>query len=278
MNVEVFENIIFSEYKAKTFLKKNCWKKGHVFCIRCHGYKIYRTAEKRYRCKRCGYTFHDFTGRWINNLNINYKQWLWILKFFELDLSTKKISEQMDLSYPTVLKACNIIRASIAVNSPGGVKADAVPETAGEEEGQDEGGGEEPDQIPVYGIREVDGKIEIEFIKGLSAGELLKKDVKMIREGSIVFTDPVDTYDSMIFCGYNSIKAEHKRRFTSGNVRISKVGGFWSYAKEKLGKFRGISKEYFPFYLKEIEFRYNYRNAEIFDILAKNLCQLVPNN
>jgi len=29
-------------------------------------------------------------------------------------------------------------------------------------------------------------------------------------------------------------------------------------------------------YLKEMEFRYNHRNKEIFEILTKNLCNLVP--
>jgi len=34
--------------------------------------------------------------------------------------------------------------------------------------------------------------------------------------------------------------------------------GFWSFAKERLIKFHGVSPEKFPFYLKEMEFRYNY--------------------
>jgi transposase len=34
---------------------------------------------------------------------------------------------------------------------------------------------------------------------------------------------------------------------------------FWSYAKERLLKFHGVSREYFVYYLKELEFRYNFR-------------------
>ena len=46
-------------------------------------------------------------------------------------------------------------------------------------------------------------------------------------------------------------------RFANGKVYINK--GFWSYAKERLLKFHGVSRENFVYYLKELEFRYNNR-------------------
>jgi len=39
---------------------------------------------------------------------------------------------------------------------------------------------------------------------------------------------------------------------------INGIEGFWSYAKEKLLKFYGVSKDNFIYYLKELEFRYNF--------------------
>jgi transposase-like protein len=50
-----------------------------------------------------------------------------------------------------------------------------------------------------------------------------------------------------------------------------------AFAKERLIKFHGVSKAYFPLYLKEMEFRYNHRDENIFQILAKYICNLVPN-
>ncbi|MCX5704170.1 MAG: DDE transposase, partial [Candidatus Omnitrophica bacterium] len=40
----------------------------------------------------------------------------------------------------------------------------------------------------------------------------------------------------------------------------------------------GVSKKRFPLYLKEMEFRYNYRSRNIFHLLVKNLCDLVPDH
>jgi hypothetical protein len=44
-------------------------------------------------------------------------------------------------------------------------------------------------------------------------------------------------------------------KFVNGRVYINDIEGFWSYAKERLLKFHGISKDNFIYYLKEPEFR-----------------------
>ena len=73
-----------------------------------------------------------------------------------------------------------------------------------------------------------------------------------------------------------SFNLDNKKRFSSGKVYINGLEGFWSYAKERLIKHHGVSKKKFPFYLKEMEFRYNNRNTAIFTQLAKYMANLVP--
>jgi transposase len=76
-------------------------------------------SGKRYRCSKCKYTFTDFTGRLINKLRIFYKKWLWILRLFELEISAMRIAQQVELSYPTVLKAVHLIRITIIAADKG---------------------------------------------------------------------------------------------------------------------------------------------------------------
>ena len=38
-------------------------------------------------------------------------------KFFEVEISARKITQQTGLSYPTMLKAVNILRMAILINS-----------------------------------------------------------------------------------------------------------------------------------------------------------------
>jgi transposase len=77
-------------------------------------------------------------------------------------------------------------------------------------------------------------------------------------------------------CGYRHLKVDHGKRFSTGKVYINGLEGFWSYAKERLINHHGVSKQKFPLYLKEMEFRYNNRNTEIFHELSKYLANLVP--
>ena len=280
MDLKSFETLIKTENSARLFLTKLCWKNSHRFCTRCRSRKIYRIVGKRFRCKRCGYTFHDFSGRWINRLRISYKKWLWIIKLFELELSARKIAQQTGLSYPTVLKAVNMIRAAIVATSSdasdllGGVVEMDESYFGGRRKGKRGRGA--AGKVPVFGILERNGVVKVEAVKDVKARTLLDLTVKTVRRGSIVYTDKFRGYDSLMFCGYRHINLDHKKFFANGKVYINGVEGFWSYAKERLIKFHGISKEKFPLYLKEMEFRYNNRGNGLFTLLAQNLCNLVP--
>jgi len=44
-------------------------------------------------------------------------------------------------------------------------------------------------------------------------------------------------------------------------VNINGIEGFWSYAKERLLKFHGVSKDDFIYYLNELEFRDNVEDS-----------------
>lgn len=268
MDIKTFETLIRTENTARRFFVKLCWKKYRRFCSRCRSYEIYRIAGKRFRCKRCKFTFHDFTGRWINRVQISCRQWLWIIKLFELELSARKISQQVALSYPTVLKAVNAIRMAIVAYS-----VDSAELLGGEIEldeayfgGRRKGkrGRGAANKVPVFGILERDGIVRVEVVKDVSAQTLLDLTIKTVRRGSILYTDKFRSYDALMCCGYRHLKIDHHKRFSSGKVYINGLEGFWSYAKERLIKHHGVSKEKFPFYLKEMEFRYNNRNDTIF--------------
>ncbi len=50
---------------------------------------------------------------------------------------------------------------------------------------------------------------------------------------------------------------DHNKIFGKGKNNTNGLDGFWSYAKERILKYNGVSRESFLLYLKEIEFRYN---------------------
>ena len=56
-------------------------------------------------------------------------------------------------------------------------------------------------------------------------------------------------------------------------MHINGLEGFWAYAKERLIKHHGVSKERFPLHLKEMEFRYNHRHQDLFPLVVQQLTQ-----
>ena len=280
MQLTDFYYLITSEQRARRYLSKKCLKNGHRFCPRCKYRKFYRLADKRRRCCRCRYTFHDFSGRWISHLRFSCIQWLSIVKLFELELTARKVAQQMNLAYNTAYKAFQTIRYAILAHANDG------PELLSGEVELDESyfGGRRKGKrgrgasgkVPVFGILERHGKVRVTVVKNVSAETLLELTVKCVRRGSIVYTDKFKSYDSLMFCGYRHLKVDHSKRFASGKVYINGLEGFWSWAKERLIKYHGVSKSNFPLYLKELEFRYNNRNRNLFDMIVNYLCDLVP--
>lgn len=60
------------------------------------------------------------------------------------------------------------------------------------------------------------------------------------------------------------------------DTHINGIEGFWSYAKTWLYHYRGVPKQYFHVYLKEIEFRFNNREKDIFYELSKLMIKSAP--
>jgi transposase len=58
-----------------------------------------------------------------------------------------------------------------------------------------------------------------------------------------------------------------------GRDHLNGMEGFWSFAKHWLYHYRGISIMYFPLYLKEVEWRFNYRNKNLVILFARLLNQ-----
>lgn len=280
MDLKTYYKLVYSEKAARKYLTKKCLKNGHRFCPRCNQRKLYKLSDERRRCSRCKYTFHDFSGRWINHGRLTCIQWLSLIKLFELELSVRKMSEQMTLSYNTVYNAVQTIRYSILAHA-----GDAHDLFDGEIEldesyfgGRRKGkrGRGAAGKVPVFGILERNGQVRVTVVPNVTAKTLINLTVKTVRRGSIVYTDKFKSYDSLMFCGYRHLKIDHGKLFSSGKVYINGLEGFWSWAKERLIKHHGVSKTHFPLYLKELEFRYNNRYMDIFDKVTDYLCDLVP--
>ena len=177
MDLDTYHKLVNKENSARKYLTKKCRKNGRRFCPRCKHQKLYKLASGRRRCANCKYTFHDFSGRWINHGRLSCIQWLSIIKLFELELSVRKMAEQMGFAYNTVYQAVHTIRRSILAHAD-----DAGAILGGEIEldecyfgGRRKGnrGRGAAGKVPVFGILERNGKVQVSVVPNVTAHTLV---------------------------------------------------------------------------------------------------------
>ena len=272
MPLKSLESLFRSERRSFLHLVNEAWRQNRRFCVRCQSSKIYRLADKRYRCARCGYTFHDFTKRWIGELNLTARQWLWIVKLFELEVPPTQLAKEVGISYPTALKAIYLIRRAIAQES-GDNLAPAGENDPERQEAEDWRGAEADGRA--FGLCERDGKIIIAARDDLTPEAVLREQPKFVRQGSIIFTGRFREYDGVILWR-SRLSGSLMKRLPIGKPPLDGLDSFWNFARPRLGKFHGSSEQDLYYFLKELAFRYEHRDREIFGLLVGFMTQLMP--
>ena len=270
MPLKSLESLFGSERRSFLHLVNEAWRHNRRFCVRCESSKIYRLADKRYRCARCGYTFHDFTRRWIGELNLTARQWLWVIKLFELEIPPSQLAREVGISYPTALKAIYLIRRAIA-QATGGENPAAADRGTNLERSAGEASGR------VFGLAERKGKINIYVLDGLSVEVVLREQPRFVKQGAIVFTGPFREYDGLILWRFR-LPPGAARRLPKGKPTLDGLHGFWGFDRSKLSRFHRTSDQDLYYFLTELAFRYEHRNQALFDELISRVTQLMPND
>ena len=241
------------------------------FCTSNQFYPIKRTDTLR--CKLCKKNFKPFFDSSFSLLRISYSKWLVLIKLFEISSVAKVAVEQAQVDYKTALKAFDIFRHLILDNLndgyrtlEGGVELDEAY-FGGKAKGK-RGRGAQNKTI-VLGILEMGGKVRVDIIPDVTAKTLVDSTVKKVKKGSITYTDKWKAYDALIFHGYKHESVDHNKIYVQGRVHINGMEGFWGFAKTNLAKYRGVSSAKFLLYLKEMEWRYNNRDRDLFDLLLQ---------
>ncbi|MGH7854060.1 MAG: transposase [Candidatus Binatia bacterium] len=267
MPLKSLESLFSSERRSFLHLVNEAWRQNRRFCVRCHSVKIYRLADKRYRCARCGYTFHDFTRRWIGELNLTARQWLWVVKLFELEIPPTQLAKEVGISYPTALKAIYLIRRAIAQAS--GDDEMLAGENTSVRPGEE--------HARVFGLTEHNGKIDVSVVANLNlnAESVLREQPKFVKQGPIIFTGRFREYAGLILWRFR-LPPGATKSLPKGKSSLDGLDSFWSFARPRLGKFHRTSNQDLFYFLKELVFRYEHRDEELFDSLVSLMTQLMP--
>jgi transposase-like protein len=198
-----------------------------------------------------------------------------ILKLFCADTLSTKTAELLELNRKTVDRYYNIFREQIfdyskqQVSKLGG-EFEVDESYFGAHRVRGKRGRGAAGKTPVFGILKRDGKVYVSVVKDCSKKSLMPIIKGQILQSSTIYTDGWKAYDGLILNGYDHYRIFHSHdEFARGKNHVNGIEAFWSFAKRRLSKFNGIASHKFLLYLKESEFRFNFRSHNLFDILLK---------
>ncbi len=197
------------------------------------------------------------------------------MKLFSIDLEADQTAKITGLSRNTINKYYKAFRERVAAvceaDSPlrGEIEVDESYFGARRIKGK-RGRGAYGKTI-VFGLLKREGKVYTEIIPDVKAATLQAVIRGRVDIESIIHSDGWRGYDGLVDIGYDKhLRVHHgKNEFARGKSHINGIESFWSYAKIRLVKFRGIDKNNFNLHLKECEFRFNHRGEDLYKILLE---------
>ena len=131
-------------------------------------------------------------------------------------------------------------------------------------------------KTPVLGLHKRGERVFVSVVENCSRQELMPILKGRVLEHSDVYTDGWKAYDGLLTSGYRHHRVHHhENEFARGKNHVNGIESFWSFAKFRLAKLRGVRRDKFLLHLKECEWRWNHRHQNLYSFLLKN-CRLNP--
>ena len=116
-------------------------------------------------------------------------------------------------------------------------------------------------KVPVFGLLKRGGKVHTVMIPDAKSLTLMGIMRERIRPDSIVYTDSFRSYDVLDVSEFHHHRINHSELFADVHNHINGIENFWNQAKRHMRRYNGIPKSHFHLFLKECEWRFNYRPA-----------------
>ena len=238
-------------------------------CPKCgkHG-KFHRIKRHpAYKCAWCGYEIYPMKGTIFEGSHTPLQKWFYAIYLFTTTrhgVPALELQRQLGVSYTTALRMAHKIREHMSDTDgenplDGDVEADEIY-IGGKASGGKRGRGASNKMI-AFGMLDRDGDVMTEVVPNVKKKTLRPIIQKNVKTGSTVHTDELHSYKGLDKAGYEHERVNHGAgQYVSGKCHVNSIEGFWAKLKLSIrGTHIHVSKKHLRKYLKEFEFRYNYR-------------------
>ena len=216
-------------------------------------------------------------NKYLKRSKISEAKFREFIRYFSLDLDAHKITFLTGLNRNTVNRYSLLIRKRIAEfceqSSPFQGEIEVDESYFGAHRVKGKRGRGAYGKTPVFGLLQRGGKVYTEIVPDCARKTLQAIIRGKVEPESIIHSDSWRGYNGLVDLGYKKHYRVHhgNNEFAKGKKHINGIESFWSFAKRRLMKFHGIPKTTFYFHLKDCEFRFNYRNQDIYKLMLKLL-------
>ena len=116
-------------------------------------------------------------------------------------------------------------------------------------------------KVVVFGLLKRAGKVYATMIPDTRSDTLTSIIRQRIKPDSVVYTDSYRSYDVLDVSEFRHRRVNHTEAFVERGNHINGIENFWNQAKRHLRRYNGIPRSHFNLFLKECEWRFNYRPA-----------------
>ena len=214
-------------------------------------------------------------NKYINRSRVSEAKFRDLIKYFSLDLSAQQIATLTKLNRNTVNRYLKLIRKRIAEicesETPFKGEIEVDESYFGAKRVRGKRGRGAAGKTPVFGILQRQGKVYTEIVPDCAKATLQGIIRGRVSPESIIHSDKWRGYNGLVDLGYKKHYRVHHgtNEFARGKNHINGIESFWSFAKNRLIKFHGLNRDTFYLHLKECEFRFNYRNENLYHLLLK---------
>ena len=218
-------------------------------------------------------------SKYLKGARISERKFREVLRCFAHDLPVLTAAKLCGLNCRTVHRLCELLRQRVVARavreSPplgGGVEIGESyfgPRRVRGKRGRGAGG-----KVPVIGLHKRGENVCLSVVKNSSKQELMPIITGRVLEGADIYTDGWKTCDGLVPKGYEHHRIHHRQnQFARGKNHVNGIESFWSHAKFRFLKLRGVRKDRFLLHLKECEWRFNHRRSKLYPLLLSLLRQ-----
>lgn len=250
-------------------------------CPKCGKDAFHPVKNRRSYACSCGYQVYPTEGTIFHKSSTSLVLWfyaIFLMAQSKNGVSAKELERHLGVTYKTAWRMAKQIRKLMSESDEpldGEIEADETY-IGGKRRGKRGRGAE--GKTPVFGVIKRQGGVKTSKVENVRQVTLMPLIQKMVKTGSLIFTDESNSYNRVESMGYGHEKVKHgKCEYVRGNTHTNTIEGFWSQFKRSVhGTFHCVSPKHLQAYLDEFSFRYNHRDASLPFLMFSSVSMLFP--